>query len=1801
MNFNFKYILAFLCLLVPPALKSQQLTFQKQDAGKFQLINLPNDSSFNKRINWNGEYFFLLKTKNNTPPAYGDAIKIYQKTDNDLYFVKSALAPATLLKLNNTVSEVYEVNPEEKISKALISGKYEKAEVKQPGKLKLSVTFFTGVNTGVVESWFKDNHIPYELINNSDQLLLYEIEANGSQLTSISELPVVSFINESRKDFVLNEKSKIIHNATSAGRAIVDGGFGLKGEGIIVGVGDDGAGLSHVDLKNRVISYAGGIVNNHGSHVTGTIVGGGLRSKDREGYAPKAKVINQFFSGVLKNAKEYVDRYGMVLTNNSYGNANGDCMTNGQYDSYSALVDNLAFERDELLNIFAVGNSGDMSCTPFPQRYNTILAGYQTSKNGLAVGNLWHTFSAAPTSSTGPTTDGRLKPEVIAIGVLSSTLTDDAYDVYFGTSMAAPATTGQAALLIEQYRKKYNTNPKSGLIKALIMNGAKDIGNYGPDYIYGYGVVNFDNSIRMLNDEHFKTNSIQNNEVQTYSVTVPANAAFLKAMIYWHDPVASILSAKKLINDLDIEVVYPDGTTIEYPLVLDGNYGSVTATALPGVDRVNNSEQITIKTPQPGTYTIRVKGYNIQQGLSQQYFMVYDFVPKELRITSPKRAETWPITNIDENYIFVYGIVVNWFDEGYPDGDTYKLEYTTNNGSTWNSIITNLAGTLRHYGWKPPAAENGKTARLRITRNNANIVAVSDTFLILERLGFTVPSAGSCHGAQLVTWPVTSGIDSVEIIMVKNDSVVPVKRIKYNNAAGNYMIYGLNKDSTYFIGARSVKNNQVGHYNTLVRIRPNSTSCTSELSKSDLAVIDIPEPSNGRELTSSSLATKDYLRVLIKNNSNAVIPAGSYKVKYSINGGTLIEEPGKQINSLDTLSHIFYGLNFSAPNTSYEIKVIVENTAKVDIAPINDTLIRVVKNLPNPNLMSALVTNNLIYEGFETAAKNVYQGAQFGMAGIERWDLTTTTVNGQARSDLPASLSVAGVKSLALENVSMLNGANSNNLVGTFNLDGVNSFNNIRLDFKYKYHGVYQNQDFVSNVGVRGDDKKNWINVFNITDNLTLKPGEWHQSPSIDILNAIKTASPVQALSTSTQLRFIQGSLLGISDNTNFAGISFDDIRLYQAVNDVELVEISSPKTINCGLTSTTNVTVVIRNTMNYAVTNFTLRYSVNNGPLITEAFNTTIPANSSRSYTFTSKANLAAFGKHSLECEVITADDNVSINNKKKIEVINQPLISSFPFINNFETDNGQFIESGINSSWQWGVPASNFLQNAASSAKVWKTNLTGFYNNGESSSIMSPCFNLGVTANPKLSFSYISNIEDCSSQQAICDYVALQYSLDGINWTTAGSYNQDNNLYDGTENLWYKQNSNAWKTATAPLPNLNNLRFRFAINTDEATAFDGFALDNVYIYDDTKTIEDKVGTTTITANVDGSQIVNFISPDNKYVVQLDPQGQDLGLTEVTLYKRSGAVANFGGQYLFNRSFTIKPANRSILGNDVRVRLYLTNAEMKEMQAASGCVDCSVPLDYTKLGITKFSSVNRSIEDNNLNNNAGGIYEYISPNQLTALPFQNGFYFDFDINTFSEFWFNDGKDSNIPLNNKWVLLDLVRKTPDVALLKWTPSTQLNVLNYTIEYTNTGNGFATGNFTSVTVPVQSIMNYQHELNLLNGNGVYYFRIKQNFINEPAIYSPVKTIFIDGSSHLFSAFPNPVNQQFIHLQFNNDKAFNAVIRMVDVTGKVVYTERSIITAFQRKTILFNRIPISAGMYNIQVFDGVKWYSKPVLKH
>jgi subtilisin family serine protease len=93
-----------------------------------------------------------------------------------------------------------------------------------------------------------------------------------------------------------------------------------------------------------------------------------------------------------------------------------------------------------------------------------------------------------------------VKPDVVARGVnVLSTVPTDNYDRKQGTSMASPVVTGIAALLTEQWRKTFaGANPLPEQLKALILAGADDLGNPGPDYTYGFGLVNAKNAVDLI-------------------------------------------------------------------------------------------------------------------------------------------------------------------------------------------------------------------------------------------------------------------------------------------------------------------------------------------------------------------------------------------------------------------------------------------------------------------------------------------------------------------------------------------------------------------------------------------------------------------------------------------------------------------------------------------------------------------------------------------------------------------------------------------------------------------------------------------------------------------------------------------------------------------------------------------------------------------------------------------------------------------------------------------------------------------------------------------------------------------------------------------------------------------------------------------------------------------------------------------------------------------------------------------------------------------------------------------------------
>lgn len=263
----------------------------------------------------------------------------------------------------------------------------------------------------------------------------------------------------------------------------------------------------------------------------------------------------------------------------------------------------------------------------------------------------------APFSGRGPTNDGRIKPEVVAPGswVLSGyspmfregyggtpnprnrAFQGDAFGFPYsgelkyntGTSMSTPIVAGAATVVRDYYQKRYQLSASAALVKATLVNSATDLPDENsdgrddnrhpiPNPHEGWGLVNLDRATAARAAWVDEGTGLQTGATREFTVRAKAGEP-MRITLAWSDPAAKAAAATALVNDLDLEVVGPDGTRL-------GNVFKDGWSATGGsADRLNNLENVYLATPASGTYTVRVKGGNIPLG-PQTFALMMDGV-----------------------------------------------------------------------------------------------------------------------------------------------------------------------------------------------------------------------------------------------------------------------------------------------------------------------------------------------------------------------------------------------------------------------------------------------------------------------------------------------------------------------------------------------------------------------------------------------------------------------------------------------------------------------------------------------------------------------------------------------------------------------------------------------------------------------------------------------------------------------------------------------------------------------------------------------------------------------------------------------------------------------------------------------------------------------------------------------------------------------------------------------------------------------------------------------------------------------
>ena len=342
-------------------------------------------------------------------------------------------------------------------------------------------------------------------------------------------------------------------------------------------------------------------------------------------------------------------------------------------------------------------------------------------------------------SSRGPCNDGRIKPDIVAPGTdIISTRTRAAtntgwgigpntnYLYMGGTSMATPLTAGAAGLTRQWVTTTGGvTNPSGQLLKALMLNGARNMapGQYGtgtkqeiptvrPNNVEGWGHVDLFTTLQPATNQFldlYDTNTLATGQTNTftYAVTTGSTNKFILTMAY-ADYWGTAGSGKQLVNDLDLTVVKPGGTT---------NY----ANGRTSVDATNNVEMIEFAADEAGTYTVRVAARTVPSGSPQAYALVVRGPLADETPTLPQfGANPGPVSTTSGVQVAFTVTVTN----GYPV-PTLALQYTT---ASTGYTFTAGSGQMTYT---PPLADGGTTKIFRITASNSVGVATQTVNVVV--------------------------------------------------------------------------------------------------------------------------------------------------------------------------------------------------------------------------------------------------------------------------------------------------------------------------------------------------------------------------------------------------------------------------------------------------------------------------------------------------------------------------------------------------------------------------------------------------------------------------------------------------------------------------------------------------------------------------------------------------------------------------------------------------------------------------------------------------------------------------------------------------------------------------------------------------------------------------------------------------------------------------------------------------------------------------------------------------------------
>ncbi|MFI5219854.1 MAG: S8 family serine peptidase [Bacteroidia bacterium] len=816
---------------------------------------------------YNGYYYRFIQF--NSVPTEQQKVAMEQSGIVLLQYMPHSAFMAAIPKSYNrsmlgsfNVRSVVVMNELHKINKKLL-GDIPAYAINEKGKIDVRIQYMQNIDHADARNYAA----PFgTILSDMPSNYIITLRIAGGDLFKLAQQAFVYYIDAAGVPSTPDDtKGRSLHRSNVINADYVMGRH-YDGSGVAAALADDGIVGPHIDFTGRLTNHLtipGGF---HGDMTSGILAGAGNLDPVIRGMANGVQLhvfdigpYPQIIDAVANNTN-----YGTVVSSTSYSQGCNEYTTDTQFG------DQTLHDNPQLEFVFSAGNNQGGNCNyGAGAGWGVITGGYKQGKNVIACANLDASEVLDPSSSRGPASDGRIKPEISSNGRdQMSTDEGNTYQVGGGTSAACPGIAGICTQLIQAYKELNTaTDAPTALIKACLLNGAEDIGNPGPDYTYGYGRVNALRAVQTLEDNRYFNATVAQGATNTHTITVPANVLEMRVMVYWHDQGGNPASATALINDLDMVVTDPSSTIWE-PWILDPTpvVANLTAPATRNTDHLNNIEQVTIANPAAGSYTVSVNGFAVPLG-PQEYYLVYEFRTDVINVTYPIGGE---------GFVPFEQEVLRW--DAVKGLGAFNIDYSVDNGLTWTSIATNVNQNALQYTWNVPNNLTGE-AGIRVCRGAVCGTSLEKFSIIGTPANLNVDWA--CPDSIHLSWDAVAGAAWYEISVLGAMYMDSVG----TSATTDFVYTPVNGTLEHWFGCRAIfANGSKGRRCISIYKTPGVFSCPIAL---DATVNNINSPGSGTLLDCQNNSNVAVSITIGNTGLNAI---SNIPVHYRVNGGAIISD-----------------------------------------------------------------------------------------------------------------------------------------------------------------------------------------------------------------------------------------------------------------------------------------------------------------------------------------------------------------------------------------------------------------------------------------------------------------------------------------------------------------------------------------------------------------------------------------------------------------------------------------------------------------------------------------------------------------------------------------------------------------------------------------------------------------------------------------------------------------------------------------------------------------------------------------------